>query len=277
MALASVNFFSISLMRNVSVNVIIPVDKYGHDGSLKAERKPFKTLYLLHGIFGDYTDWVNGTRILSWASAKNLAVVMPSGDNHFYVDGPVGYGDRYSEFIGKELVEITRAMFPLSDKREDTFIGGLSMGGYGAMMNGLKYNDVFGSIISLSGALVTDRMNDSTDDVDGIIGRRSYYESVFGDLSKVEGSDRDCFALVKMLKERDISFPGIYIACGTEDSLLDANRSFMRLLKENDIEVTYVEAPGAHTWEFWDKYIHEALNWLVPEEGSEGVSSGNVQ
>lgn len=65
---------------------------------------------------GNYTDWVTGTCIKRWAEEKNLAVVMPSGANMFYMDHP-NANENYSEFIGKELVKITRRMFPLSYKR----------------------------------------------------------------------------------------------------------------------------------------------------------------
>lgn len=210
MAVASVNFFSKSLMRSVTVNVIIPVDKYSLSGETIAEKKPFKTLYLLHGVYGDCNDWINGTRIVSWAMEKNLAVVMPSGDNHFYVDKP-GYGARYGEFVGKELVEVTREMFSLSEKREDTFIGGLSMGGYGAMINGLKYHDVFGRIIVLSAGLHLDEIMNYTNDVEGILERRDYYESIYGDLSKVKGSDNDYYELIRRLKAASEDIPDIYI------------------------------------------------------------------
>lgn len=277
MALASVNFFSISLMKNVSVNVIIPVDKYNHSGKIEAQKKPFKTLYLLHGIYGDYTDWVNNTRILSWASKKNLAVVMPSGDNHFYVDGPAKYGYDYSRFISEELVNITRAMFPLSDKREDTFIGGLSMGGYGAVINGLKYNNVFSRIIALSALFETDSIQNSTNDVQEMNGRRDYFESVFGNLGRLKGSDRDYTELIRKLKEEKADIPKFYVACGTEDFLLEHSRRFVDFAIDNEMDVTYNESAGAHTWDFWDEYIRKAIDWLPLGEGKEGISSGNVK
>lgn len=66
---------------------------------------------------GNYTDWVTGTCIKRWAEEKNLAVVMPSGANMFYMDHPE-VNENYSEFIGKELVKITRRMFPLSHKKK---------------------------------------------------------------------------------------------------------------------------------------------------------------
>ena len=128
MALLQVNFVSQTLMRTVPIQVVLPVDKFSWDGA--RPEGPFPTLYLLHGIFGNYTDWVSGTRIQRWAEEHNLAVVMPSGDNRFYVDQP-DTQDLYGEFIGSELVDITRRMFPLSGERANTFIGGLSMGEIG--------------------------------------------------------------------------------------------------------------------------------------------------
>lgn len=116
MALLHVNFISKTLMRTVPIQVILPVDKLVFPGISAREDKPYKTLYLLHGLFGNYTDWVSGTRIQKWAEEKDLVVVMASGDNSFYLDQPAS-GNNYGEFIGQELVEITRKMFPLSHKR----------------------------------------------------------------------------------------------------------------------------------------------------------------
>ena len=111
MALIQINYVSAALQRTVPLQVILPVDKLTPDGKLPAPKK-FKTLYLLHGYLGNYTDWVSGTRIQRWAEERDLAVVMPSGDNAFYVDNPTT-GNNYGKFIGEELVEVTRRMFPL--------------------------------------------------------------------------------------------------------------------------------------------------------------------
>ena len=129
MALIQVNYLSKALFRTVPLNVILPLDKFDADTNsyLQPENRKYKTLYLLHGLLGNYTDWVSQTRIQKWAEEKNLAVVMPSGDNAFYFKSRTPWND-YETFIGKELVEITRRMFPLSDRQEDTFIEGLSMG-----------------------------------------------------------------------------------------------------------------------------------------------------
>lgn len=275
MAIIEVNFISKYLMRVVTFNAIIPVDKFGPQAE-NAEQKPLKTLYLLHGIFGNYTDWVNGTRIQAWAEANDLAVIMPSGENRFYLDDEKS-GELYGEFIGKELVEFTRKLFPLSDKREDTFIAGLSMGGYGAIRNGLKYAENFGCVIGLSAALVHDTWKDADNSAPIFTFRRSYYEAIFGEYDKVKGSDKDPKALLLKLKEEGRPVPKMYLCCGTEDGLVTANRDFRDFLNENGVDLTYVEGPGKHDWVFWDTYIKKVLDWLPLNRTGAGINSGNVK
>ena len=275
MAIIEVNFISKCLMRTVTFNAIIPVDKFGPQAE-NAEQKPLKTLYLLHGIFGNYTDWVNGTRIQAWAEANDLAVIMPSGENRFYLDDEKS-GELYGEFIGKELVEFTRKLFPLSDKREDTFIAGLSMGGYGAIRNGLKYAENFGCVIGLSAALVHDTWKDADNSAPIFTFRRNYYEAIFGEYDKVNGSDKDPKALLLKLKEEGRPVPKMYLCCGTEDGLVTANRDFRDFLNENGVDLTYVEGPGKHDWVFWDTYIKKVLDWLPLNRTGAGINSGNVK
>ena len=154
MALIQTTYFSKALSRNVTFTAVIPAPKMVFPGMPAPEKKPFKTLYLLHGILGNHADWSSCSRIRMLAEEKNLAVMMPSGENSFYVDDEVR-GNMFGEFIGVDLVEATREIFKLSDKREDTYIAGLSMGGYGAIRNGLKYCDTFSHVAGLSSALIT--------------------------------------------------------------------------------------------------------------------------
>lgn len=275
MALIQVNFFSKSLMRTVPMNVILPVDKLVFPGMPVREDKPYKTLYLLHGVFGNYTDWITGTNIQRWAEEKDLVVVMPSGDNMFYVDQPKAH-NYYGEFIGKELVEITRKMFPLSHKREDTFIAGLSMGGFGAIRNGLKYHDTFGYIAGLSSALILDHINERTNDAPFFLERRDYMESCLGDLSQVLESDINPMWLVRKLTAENAELPKVYLACGFSDSLLNANIQFRDYIKALGVNVTYEEGPGGHDWDFWNRYIKKVLDWLPLESQGQGINSGNV-
>lgn len=277
MALIQADFFSEALMRTVTIQAVIPVDKISEPGTKKREKKPFKTLYLLHGIYGNYTDWVTGTRIMRWAQDRNLAVVLPSGENHFYIDCEKS-NEFYGKFIGEELVRVTRELFPLSDKREDTFIAGLSMGGYGAVRNGLKYHHTFGCIAGLSSAFILEKaLRSEEGENNPLIERRSYYESVFGDLSRLRGSDKDYKALALRLKKEGAKIPKIYLACGLDDFLLQENLDYRDFLEKNEIEVTFETGPGNHEWDFWDTYMKKVLDWLPLEEKSEGISSGNVK
>ena len=274
MALIQVNYMSQALWRTVTLQVILPADKADLQGNLLPLKK-YKTLYLLNGLHGNYTDWVSGTRIKRWAQEHDLAVVMPAGDNSFYVDRPAQHNN-YGEFVGKELVEITRRMFPLSDKREDTFIGGLSMGGYGAIINGLKYRETFGAVVGLSSAL---HMFERVDNLGPL--NWTYNETLFGKFEDAVLSDNNPRVLVKKLgsmKKDDPSLllPKIYMSCGTEDFLLESNRTFKRLFEENGFDLTYVESPGDHNWDFWDEYIRKVMDWLPLDEKNAGMDSGNI-
>ena len=149
MALMTLSFYAPSLRRTVPLTVMLPTDKQlpGQPGYQNAA--PYKTLYLLHGVFGSNYDWLSGTRVRRLAQDANLCVVMPSGDNKFYCDSPIS-GDMYGQFISEDLVKFVEATFPVSRRREDRFIGGLSMGGFGAIVNGLRHPETFGAICAMS-------------------------------------------------------------------------------------------------------------------------------
>lgn len=274
MAILQCNFFSKSLMRTVPITVILPTDKMVFPGMPVPEEKPFKTLYLLHGIFGNYTDWTLGTRIQAWAQDRDLCVVMPSGDNAFYVDNPKTSA-YYGSFISKDLVEFTRKSFPLSDKREDTFIGGLSMGGFGSIINALQHPETFGAVCALSAALILDNVPNYKEYTDFLMTNRGYYESVFGDLDKVIGGVNDYNAQAERVAKLEEK-PRFFMACGTEDGLIAPNHVLRDKLIDLGYDVTWKEGPGGHDWTFWDTYILEALKWLPLDGGVKGVSSGNV-
>lgn len=276
MAHMQMSFYSNELKREIKCQVIMPVDKVSKNGQRLWDGHKLKCLYLLHGVNGAEEDWMLGTRILAWAQERNLAVVMPAGENRFYVDKK-SPDAKFGRFIGAELPEMIRSLFPVSDKREDTFIGGLSMGGYGALINGLKYTENFGAIVGLSNGLMLERIEEASYGAESYIDDRAYYEEVFGELDEIKGSDRDYYALVLKNKEQGKMFPDIFIACGSEDFLIQENRKFVQFLKEQEVPVHYEEGPGEHNWEFWDTYIKKALDWLPLEKAESGVNSGNVK
>ena len=276
MSTMMVQFFSNALKRAVPMQVILPADK--NNGSRYTNDPDFRypTLYLLHGLFGNCTDWLNNTLIRRYAEDYNLAVVMPSGDNSFYADLPQVNSD-YGRFVGEELIDITRRMFPLSHEREKTFIGGLSMGGFGALRNGLQYADTFGRIIALSSAI--HMFEFAPDDP-----RRQMVcneDRVFGDIDKASSSFSNPAYCLERLAERvhqgDAVFPEVFMVCGTEDGLIAANRSFSDKLFAAGVPLTYIEEPGVHEWGLWDRNIKRAIEtWLPLGERIEGTSSGHV-
>ena len=274
MAYLQVNLMSERLMRTVNVNVILPADKLVVPGSSAQPPRVFKTLYLLPGIFGSQYDWINGTNVQRWAEEKNLAVVMPAGENMFYLDQEDTHS-LYGQFIGDELVRLTRRMFPLSDRREDTFICGLSMGGYGALRNGIKYADTFGCAAGLSAANIVEGIENRTDSAPMFFSTRRYAQAVFGDVTKAKGSDKDIVWLARQRAASGKPLPRIYLACGADDMLLDTDRRLRDDLTACGMDVTWEEGPGSHEWDFWNRYIKRVIDWL-PLSGEAGVSSGNV-
>nr|WP_154960081.1 alpha/beta hydrolase-fold protein [Paenibacillus xylanexedens] len=262
MATVQVNFFSKSMRREVSFNALLPLDLPVIPGQSEVanEQEPLKSIYLLNGYSGSQWDWITFSRIRELADRHRFAVFMPAGENHFYLDDE-DKGDLYGQYVGKELVEFTRRLFPLSMRREDTYIGGLSMGGYGAIRNGLRYAEHFGGIIALSSAILPYKIANAQPGYSDGVADYKYFSRVFGDLSQLQGSDRDPEALVMQLKEKGASIPDIYMACGTEDFLLDVNQRFRDFLQREHVPVTYTESPGVHDWDFWNVYIALALEW----------------
>ncbi|MBR4164238.1 MAG: acetylesterase [Solobacterium sp.] len=274
MAFIEMNLMSESLMRTVQVNAILPIDKLqmpDQKDNANIKKKNFKTLYLLHGIFGSQVDWINGTKLQRWAEEKNIAVIMPAGENRFYLDYPAMH-EYYGKFIGEELVQLTRDMFPLSREKKDTFIGGLSMGGYGAVRNGLKYYENFGGIAGLS---VGDLLTDPTVGIElfGI----EFLEAAFGNFDEARSSDKSLSYLIEQNTKDKKTDQRIYIGCGKDDGLLKVNRDLKDLFIENGYDVTYSETEGAHEWDFWNDQIKKVIDWIEPYTIEQGINSGNIK
>lgn len=253
MALIHCNFYSDALEISTAMYVILPentVTQIGMDGG--SNRVLYPTLYLLHGLSDDYTIWQRRTSIERYAAEHGIAVVMPAVNRSFYTD--MVYGYKYWTFVSEELINKTRSFFPLSHEREDTFIAGLSMGGYGAMKLGLGCPEKFGAAASLSG--VTDIMQIY---IDGF-GRDA--DLVFGNKDQISGSKNDLFKLLEDVKKIGGPKPKLYQCCGTEDFLYEGNIKFKKACEESGLEYTYEEEPGTHDWAYWDMKIQRVLQWL---------------
>lgn len=253
MALIEMNFFSNSLKMNVSVNVILPNDSQEIENG-------YKTLYLLHGLAGNYTSWQRWTCIERYANEYKIAVVMPEVGRSWYTD--TCYHANYFTFVTEELPDICRRYFRgMSAKREDNLIAGNSMGGYGAVKAALTYPDRYFACASLSGAL--DLANTGKErDMDEW---RTIFGYQFKDQKELAGSRYDVRELLRSKKLEGVVFPKMYFWCGIQDGLIRANREYHALLNELEIEHCYEEAEGDHSWKYWDKYISVALEYLLKE------------
>ena len=167
-----------------------------------------------------------------------------------------------------QLVQATREMLPLSDKREDTMLGGFSMGGYGALYNGLKYADTFGTVIAFSAALILESVQNRTSD--GPAANDGYMKAMFGDLQHLVGSDLDPLHLAEVRKASGKPMPKLYLSCGEQDGLLDANIRFKDGLTRLGVDYTFRTTPGGHDWDFWEQEIrHVILDWMPELSGAE--------
>lgn len=258
MATLTTTFQSEELKRKVTFTAIIPTPtKSLYDYETKAEAKPegLKTLYLLNGWNGNHEDWIQNSTIIKLADQYNLAVIMPSGDNSFYVDHVDD--SNYGKFIGEELVTVTRGLFPLSTKREDTFIGGLSMGGYGALRNGYVYNKTFSKILGLSSSILHkgDKVHDLSEE-NPINSKLKFIiqSDSFNDMD-------DSMDIYRVIENAETK-PDLFMACGTEDFLYEENLAVHNWMESENIAHHYVEAPGEHNWKFWEMTISQALEWI---------------
>ena len=265
MAAGRLRFYSLCQMGQVNISYVIPNDvpELMIAGNKNYER-PMKTLYLLHGISGNDCDWEYNGIAEDVAFAYNMAVIMITGGNNFYLDRNAT-GCQYCTYAGKEVVEYTRKLFGLSDKREDTLIGGLSMGGFGAIHTALTYPETFGGVVALSSALVIHDIVGLKpgEDREGLLANYDYYREVFGDLDNLDKSDANPEVLYTRLKEAGAKIPPIYMAVGTEDFLYKNNQEFKKFLEENGADFTYEEGPGIHDWKFWNAYITKGVEWAL--------------
>lgn len=245
MALCDVHWTSRVLDKKVGAYVILP----------DVGSPPFPVYYLLHGLSDDYTAWVRRSRIEWYVRELPLIVVMPDGYRGFYTDNHEG--PAYAKYIGEELVTFVERHFPADPRREARCIGGLSMGGYGALRLALGYPDRYASANSHSGALMHGSM--TAPRPDGPMGVTEF-RHIFG--PDPRGSDHDLLHLAtRAAAGEPARLPRLLIDCGTDDHLLDNNRAVRRELRRLGIPHEYREHPGAHTWDYWDCYVRDALDF----------------
>ncbi len=262
MAILSFDYYSEARRGFVSANAIIPIDPPGTavGQEMTYTSGPYRTIYLLHGYTGNRNDWLVRTNIELWAMQNGYAVIMPDGANYFYLDNE-DTEEYYGRFVGEELVNVTRRLLPLSEKREDTTIAGLSMGGFGALRNGLKYAETFGSIIALSSALIAEEVASLKPGERNEVSSYGFYRHAFGPLDKLLCSERDPKYWAKLRKEEGKA-PRIFMACGSEDFMYQNNLNLHNYLDGIDYTHEWHVDHGVHDFEFWNRAMPVAINWL---------------
>lgn len=249
MALIELKFFSQTLGMQAEAYIVVPQKstsgEIGIEG--KSDNKEYKCLYLLHGLSDDHSIWLRRTSIERYAADYGVCIVMPCGAKSFYTD--MKHGMKYFSYITEELPRIVSEFLKVSDKREDTYIAGLSMGGYGALKAALKKPEVFCAAAGLSS--VADIKNGMFDDV---------LVSVFGEELNIP-DEEDLFFLAEKTNSNPLK-PKIFMGVGTEDSLYDSNIRLKERFEQLDYDFTYRESSGTHSWAFWDEYIQYVLKWM---------------
>ena len=257
MALIDCKFFSESLGMCSSLRVILPETterRLGDAGVSRpgtAGRRGHPTLLLLHGLSDDESIWSRLTSVERYVAPLGLAVVMPNVHRSFYTNMHHGY--RYWDFISQEVLRKARSFFPLSSAREDNFVAGLSMGGYGAFKLALRLPESFSAAASLSGVVDVAEYRSA---------READYALVFGSSAAEYGSEHDLFRMSQLLHERGAERPRLYQCCGTEDGLIAQNRRFRDHLEGRGFDFRYEEGPGGHDWTYWDRSLEKVLSWL---------------
>lgn len=261
MARLQINMESTILGFNTALNVVIPQMSYMDrmkgvsDSEYYNRDNKLPVLFLLHGGGGNESDWLRFTRIEELAERKKLIIVCPTGQNSSYSN--MAFGAKWFDYITEEVYDFVHAVFPASTEYKDNYIAGLSMGGYGTMKAALRCPEKYSYAASLSGAanIVQQYVEDKfVAKLDGF--------PIFGDKDKAIGGENDLFALATKLRESGKRMPTFYSACGTEDFTYEGNVQLRDHMKELGFDLTWVEGPGAHTWDFWNTYIEKVLDWL---------------
>lgn len=262
MNLLDIHFWSDSFEMQTRMKVLLPDrmnGEYGHD-LFRREEPDYGALYLLHGMDNGYGAWTRWTSIERYAAGHNLAVIMPEASLGWYTD--MKFGFPYFTFLTEELPTICRNFFPhLSRRREDTFVGGISMGGYGAMRCALNRPDLFAGAGVFAGGLdIAKQMDDPRDTPE----ERQLYRDIFGTPEEFRGSDSDLFAQVDK-RAGNPQKTSIFACCGTRDRFYDANVRMRDLLRADGWKVSWTEGDAGHDFGWWDSLIPAFLAWIDGE------------
>lgn len=258
--LCQCSFFSGALHSPSEIIILLPSPapsqlESGDYNAIYQTGQNYRTLTLLHGMQGDHTSWLRHTRIERFAQDAGLAIVLPAGLNSYYEN--LSYSLNYFTYLTEELPRFTQSIFPLSGKREDNFIAGLSMGGYGACHAALAHPDRYAAFASLSGALDSAMLERT------LSGPACHCVQ---DIYRAHANDSSGQALLRLAQQAMHAqyTPKGYLVCGNSDPVsLQINRFIKNGLDKISYPFIYEEGEGGHDWDFWDTAIQKVLRWLT--------------
>lgn len=252
-------FQSASLGRAMQYRVILPAD---YDSS----RRRYPVLYLLHGLTGHYVDWESRTHLDDYVAGLPLIVAMPEGDDSWYTNSATNEQEKWEDYVVKDFIPQIDKTYRTIQTRFGRAIGGLSMGGYGAMKFALKNPTMFIFAASFSGALSVTSGGFRSRSGSKI---NEQIAAIYGPEGSAQRLQNDVYELARKVTNPE-ALPYLWISCGTEDmsaenSLIAANQEFAALLVKQKIRHTYSEWPGAHNWKFWDESIVKVIPLLMEQ------------
>ena len=231
-------------------------------------KKKYPVLYLLHGAYGHFRDWLNSTpdknTVKRLADQYSIIIVMPEGEQFsFYLDSPTNKGSQFETYITSEVVTMIDKTYRTVADRKGRVIAGLSMGGHGAMYLAAKHPDLYSAVGSMSGAL--DMGNIINDDwvknLEPVFGPQRLPQEVYASYSVMN--------MVNKIKANGLP---IIMDIGVDDFLIDSNRELHRRLVYAKVPHDYIERPGAHTWEYWQDALPFQVLFLYNVLEKNGVA-----
>jgi len=252
-------FHSQSLDRDMHYRIVLPA---GYNQS----QQRYPVFYLLHGWAGDYKNWVTLTKLVEYSQPYAMVIVMPDAQNSWYVNSATVPADRFEDYITDDLLHEIDAHWRTIASPQRRSIAGLSMGGYGSLLFGLKHAGSFAAVGSVSGALdgpagaekVMPELRESTD-------------RAFGPPGSATRMDNNIYSLLAKADRSKI--PYLFLECGSEDPFLFSNRKITEALSSKNISYEYHEYPGAHAWEFWNSSLPMMLKVIATRMVADSIAT----
>jgi putative tributyrin esterase len=238
--LHDVKFRSAALNREMQYRVVLPA-------SIEPGRK-LPVVYLLHGAGGGFRDWSNYSDISRFAEA-GLILVMPEGDDSYYMNAAERPQDRYEDYIVQDLAQDAGAKFPTASGRRNHAIIGVSMGGFGAIKIALSHPDLFAFAGALSPAIDVPRRRFSIRRIQ----QSQALSSIFGAWGSATRRADDPFLIARSVNPAEA--PYLFLACGDAESLLSPNREFAAVLEHQHLRHEFHVAAGGHDWNQWNAQL----------------------